>query len=1341
MTLISAVLLVSFLFIFGPLLISASDGPEIPAFDDTREIPIHLEFDPEGLIISRMGEGLSIEKEGMSTTFEEGEPMVPMDIFSYVIDPYAHLVDIEITGSVSQLMEVPGEIASVPNHYPISLPADGSGSGTQREIGSPVELLADGYIRGFHIQDIRFTPLIPEGKATVRCFTEVHVTISYRVPQVPGTTVDPISRPTSVFGGYLRSKVRNPEDIPRFMARPLAGNDPILDPDDVQYVIITDTDHVGEHLKELADWKTRKGVPARIVELSFIKENYTGRDTQEKIRNFIKDAVSVWETEFVLLGGDVSVVPYRSTYVAANGYESTDCAADLYYSDLDSSFNADNDTIWGEVTDNVDLRPDVFVGRATAETPAEMRIFVSKTLKYEIEPLSGYLDNVTLAGEYLDSTTNSSVGLDLIKNNILTPNVNSTSLFDDAKGDFGNLNRPIFMGQVDNGLSYLFHAGHCNWNVMSVGTGGNGNLYNSNVGAYKGGYKTGVMNSVGCITTRFSQNDCIAELHVMEADGGSVAYIGNSRYGWYSYGAPGWGPSEKLQYRMAYELYNQGNTRMGEHFALAKDFYTSSSHNYNSMRWIQMALNLMGDPEPHVRTADPREFNITLPENIGRSYPDFSVTVRDMNGSPVRGALVCLDQEDFYDYNTTDPSGRAYFDFMTGSFQKVNVTVSAYNHIPFSGNISVDLTPPSVIVNSISPATTGDVCTINCTVIDMAGVEQVEIEHRPASLSSHHSATASPIRHDSNYTVDIEVPWNSTDDILYRILAKDRPGNWNITNWTSIEVLDDDEPVFLADMTERSVTTGDRVVFNISVADNIGVSNVTLSYFINGVRAPSALKMQRCSEEIWTGVMEAPMRTTGELVYIVNAADGEGNENSSLSGTIAILDDDRPIFLRDLTVAEGSTSDPLTFRIEIKDNIEVTEAFVEYRRSGDIATSNITMTGSGDTWEQVIDVPSDDLREYHYFFSARDAEGNWNISKVGRTTIIDDDAPELVRDWSPSDLTTGDATIFKVQIRDNIKVRSVNIDISTHPDGSKEMKKGSRENWSIPIDIPSSSLEDVTYSILAVDIYGNILETPVRTLRVFDNDPPVFSEPNITETVEAGSELMIDITVEDNIGMKRVEMEWWIGGHEDTVSLFMKRGDQGSWSASILVPLDSFGTLYFRLHAVDINGNPSSSDRFDSSIIEYVPETPDDDDEPRSPVPGADDDGDLMEDLWEFEHGLDIGIDDSGLDPDGDGFSNLEEFLSGTDPMDGASSPGKTVKDEDGDTSLLLISVTILAVLAVALAVTALMVSGKRDGVDHDVEMVLDDEEADHQHKGHPVSERDHHKDHDHHVRRSRDFK
>ena len=52
-----------------------------------------------------------------------------------------------------------------------------------------------------------------------------------------------------------------------------------------------------------------------------------------------------------------------------------------------------------------------------------------------------------------------------------------------------------------------------------------------------------------------------------------------------------------------------------------------------------------------------------------------------------------------------------------------------------------------------------------------------------------------------------------------------------------------------------------------------------------------------------------------------------------------------------------------------------------------------------------------------------------------------------------------------------------------------------------------------------------------------------------------------------------------------------------------------------------------------------------------------DTDGDGLPDGWETDHRLDPLTNDAADDPDGDGFSNAEEFAAGTDPQDPASHP------------------------------------------------------------------------------------
>ena len=107
----------------------------------------------------------------------------------------------------------------------------------------------------------------------------------------------------------------------------------------------------------------------------------------------------------MLLGGDTdgydrpagtanSIVPHRG---AKGGWDSdpnsidNNMPTDLYYACLDGTWNGDGDSIWGEKNDgsgggDVDLVPELHVGRAPVSNVTEAVNFVSKAVLYETVP-------------------------------------------------------------------------------------------------------------------------------------------------------------------------------------------------------------------------------------------------------------------------------------------------------------------------------------------------------------------------------------------------------------------------------------------------------------------------------------------------------------------------------------------------------------------------------------------------------------------------------------------------------------------------------------------------------------------------------------------------------------------------------------------------------------------------------------------------------------------------------------------------------------------------------------------------------------------------------------------
>ena len=83
--------------------------------------------------------------------------------------------------------------------------------------------------------------------------------------------------------------------------------------------------------------------------------------------------------------------------------------------------------------------------------------------------------------------------------------------------------------------------------------------------------------SAGCTSNKFEHSDAIAEHHILNTNGGAVAYIGNSRYGWYYSGSPGSGPSDNYDKEFYKRLFADDYDHIGETLAMSKQTYIPNS--------------------------------------------------------------------------------------------------------------------------------------------------------------------------------------------------------------------------------------------------------------------------------------------------------------------------------------------------------------------------------------------------------------------------------------------------------------------------------------------------------------------------------------------------------------------------------------------------------------------------------------------------------------------------------------------------------------------------------------------------------------------------------------------
>ena len=181
---------------------------------------------------------------------------------------------------------------------------------------------------------------------------------------------------------------------------------------------------------------------------------------------------------------------------------------------------------------------------------------------------------------------------------------------------------------------------------------------------------------------------CIAEAFVQNASGGGIAFVGNSRYGWYS-------PFNDDQVSLRFDRYffrsllQQGNYKLGQAFSDHKN----DSYQYDDYyRYIFTELTLLGDPELPVWTDNPVQPTVTHADTlVVGEETDFLVTVYKQ-GSPVLFADVCLWKGDeIYEVGATDGSGNVIFTVTPETTGMMDVTVTAANRdlLPYEGQAEV----------------------------------------------------------------------------------------------------------------------------------------------------------------------------------------------------------------------------------------------------------------------------------------------------------------------------------------------------------------------------------------------------------------------------------------------------------------------------------------------------------------------------------------------------------------------------------------------------------------------------------------------------------------------------
>lgn len=416
------------------------------------------------------------------------------------------------------------------------------------------------------------------------------------------------------------------------------------------YLVIT-SGTLASAFAPLITEKNTAGISAKVVTVEDIYNQYSGNDAPAKIRACITDNYNNHGTKYVLLGGDASVVPTRMVHaeVTQDNTEIADIPCDLYYACLDGTWDSDGDGHYGEMTDGpnggeIDLIPEVYVGRVPAVTISEVGNFLSKNSASSTRPNP---ESALLVGEYLGQSNliHSYGGNALDTTQALLPGFDIDWLDDrpSTPQPAPSWSMQTISAALNSSPNIIAHSGH---GTVTKTMG----LPAANVRGLTNQHPF-LITSIACHIGSFDKTEeCFAKAMLVAPNAAFAAQM-NTRQGWFVPGYEQAFSGEFMNYFLYYALLER--LPLGEaHFKSKKEFLPSVNTpdisgdiSAQIYRWCYLENTLFGDPLAIMNYPDPMAVTqlsftnvISLAQNNLSSEFDFKVS--NISPAPLEYAVI-----------------------------------------------------------------------------------------------------------------------------------------------------------------------------------------------------------------------------------------------------------------------------------------------------------------------------------------------------------------------------------------------------------------------------------------------------------------------------------------------------------------------------------------------------------------------------------------------------------------------------------------------------------------------------------------------------------------------------
>ncbi len=395
------------------------------------------------------------------------------------------------------------------------------------------------------------------------------------------------------------------------------------------------------------NWKKQKGIETELIEWSTIGT------TAAHLQTYIQNRYNADNTiAYIQIVGDAPQIPSLSS--GGGG-------ADPMFSNVAGSDNY----------------PDIFIGRFSAETTAEVTAQINKAIVYERDLNT----SATWLGRAMGIASAEGGGSqgDMGESDIQHMNLIRTDLLGYGYTTVDQIYDPgaaatTVTTNVNAGRGFINYVGHGS-NTSWVTTG----FSNANASALTNGNMTPFIMDVACVNGNFVSITCFAEAWLRNANGGAVAMYASSIN-------QSWNSPMRAQDECTDLLIAESKTTTGGLYYNSSckmmDIYgnTTGSDGVNMFR----TWHIFGDASLTVRSKTPIAMTVTHPAQIIIG----SSTVNVSTG--VANTLVALTyNNNIYARGFTDGSGNAILTLVSPPASAITytITATAFNRVTYVGSI------------------------------------------------------------------------------------------------------------------------------------------------------------------------------------------------------------------------------------------------------------------------------------------------------------------------------------------------------------------------------------------------------------------------------------------------------------------------------------------------------------------------------------------------------------------------------------------------------------------------------------------------------------------------------